>query len=537
HEALHESRERHYVTLMSVGDGVITTDPEGRVLLLNPEAERLTGWTREEAAGKPLEEIFEIVNEDTGQPVETPLVKILRDKKVVGLANHTLLIARDGTKRSIADSGAPILAPDGEILGIVLVFRDQTEERRQEKTIADQNRKLSMLISNLPGFVYRCKNDPDWTLLFISEGCRKITGHPPEAFTKGEITYGDLIHPEDRERVWEEVQKALAEGRKFQLEYRIVTKGGEIRWLWEQGEGIPAKDGGIEALEGFIMDITSRKAVEAKLQESRERFDLLVGRLNDVIWRATPDGSHILEVNHAFTTIYGHPEEALHANPHLWLETVHPEDREIAEESDRRLRETGRASAEYRIVRPDGEIRWIRDRKSLIYDEAGNVIEMGGIVADITEEKVQGAQQALLEAQLIQAQKIEAIGRLAGGIAHDFNNMLSVILGHSELAMMKLTSTDPLRARFEEIAKAARRSADLTRQLLAFARKQTIVPRVIDVNDTVSGMLEMLQRLIGENIRIVWKPGGNLWPVHLDPAQLDQILANLAVNARDAIEG
>jgi len=138
---------------------------------------------------------------------------------------------------------------------------------------------------------------------------------------------------------------------------------------------------------------------------------------------------------------------------------------------------------------------------------------------------------------LIQAQKMESIGRLAGGVAHDFNNMLQVILGNTALALQDLPANNPVRESLEEIEKSAQRSADLTRQLLAFARKQTIAPRVLDLNDTVGGMLKMLRRLIGEDIDLSWMPGPELWPVNMDPSQIDQILANLCVNARDAIVG
>jgi signal transduction histidine kinase len=132
---------------------------------------------------------------------------------------------------------------------------------------------------------------------------------------------------------------------------------------------------------------------------------------------------------------------------------------------------------------------------------------------------------------------METVGRLAGGVAHDFNNMLGVILGRTELALLKTGERHDLHSDLEEIQKAAKRSADITKQLLAFARKQTISPRNLDLNDTVESMLNMLQRLIGENIELVWQPSVHLWPVKMDPAQVDQILVNLCVNARDAIEG
>ena len=156
---------------------------------------------------------------------------------------------------------------------------------------------------------------------------------------------------------------------------------------------------------------------------------------------------------------------------------------------------------------------------------------------DITERKRGEAEREKLQEQLTQAQKMESVGRLAGGVAHDFNNMLQAILGNAALALEQIPADSPVRENLEEVLKSAQRSADLTRQLLAFARKQTIQPKVLDLNDTVGGMLKMLRRLIGEHIDLVWMPGADLWPIKMDPSQIDQILANLCLNARDAIAG
>jgi len=165
-----------------------------------------------------------------------------------------------------------------------------------------------------------------------------------------------------------------------------------------------------------------------------------------------------------------------------------------------------------------------------LVDESGNVVGVASLVLDITENR-------RLETSLQQARKMEAVGQLAGGVAHDFNNMLQAILGHAEMAQMQTAPDDPRRDDIAEILRTGKRAGDLTRQLLAFARKQTVAPRVLDLNDVVEGMLKMLRRLIGENIELVWTPQNGLWPVCIDPSQVDQILANLTVNARDAIEG
>ncbi len=155
---------------------------------------------------------------------------------------------------------------------------------------------------------------------------------------------------------------------------------------------------------------------------------------------------------------------------------------------------------------------------------------------DITDQKRAELERERLEAQLIQAQKMESVGRLAGGVAHDYNNMLGVIIGHAELGLSGLDAKSPVRDDLEQILKAAERSADITRKLLGFARKQTISPKILDLNDTVTGMLKMLRHLIGEDLEIAWMPGGDLRPVKMDPSQLDQILANLCVNSKDAMD-
>jgi signal transduction histidine kinase/CheY-like chemotaxis protein len=175
--------------------------------------------------------------------------------------------------------------------------------------------------------------------------------------------------------------------------------------------------------------------------------------------------------------------------------------------------------------------------EAVVARDGEKIIGTRSYLWEITERKQAEEERATLLEQLNQAQKMESVGRLAGGVAHDFNNMLGVILGHTELALEQADPTGPLVSSLKEIRRAANRSVDLTRQLLAFARKQTIAPRVLDLNETIEGMLKMLRRLIGEDINLAWLPGSDAWLVKVDPTQVDQVLANLCVNARDAIEG
>ncbi len=245
----------------------------------------------------------------------------------------------------------------------------------------------------------------------------------------------------------------------------------------------------------------------------------------------------LLYVNHASNSIYGlAPEDCI---GRLAFDFVYPEDRgrTMAAFADWLKSEENTFRYENRVVNINGEVHSMAWLIRSEYDEDGQFSGFAGIARDVTEKRHAEKEQANLQNQLQQSQKMESIGQLAGGIAHDFNNMLSVILGHAELALIKPETQEKMNARLKEICKAAEHSATLTRQLLTFARKQTISPRVVDLNELVTSMLKMLQRLIGENIHIAWQPSPKLWPVKIDPAQFDQILTNLCLNARDAISG
>ena len=213
------------------------------------------------------------------------------------------------------------------------------------------------------------------------------------------------------------------------------------------------------------------------------------------------------------------------------------EDQDIYYRHRKNLFETGEPQiCEMRLVKPDGRIFWAHLSATAAEGPDGTTV-CRVVLSDITERKQTEVEKEKLQAQLIQAQKMESVGRLAGGVAHDFNNMLGVILGHLKFAMEKAEQDHDLYDDLNEIQNAANRSVKLTKQLLTFARKDIISPKQIDLNDTVESMLNMLRRLIGEDIDLSWNPAKRLLPVKMDPSQIDQILANLCVNARDSISG
>ena len=266
-----------------------------------------------------------------------------------------------------------------------------------------------------------------------------------------------------------------------------------------------------------------------ELEESEKKFRQLAENILEAFWITDVQFSKTLYISPAYESIWGRTCEDLYRNPQAWIEAVHPEDR------DRLLGEITLITADpgpfvwdYRIRRPDGSIRWIHDRGFPVKDSSGKIYRFAGVSEDVTERRS-------LESQLLQSQKMEAVGRLAGGVAHDFNNLLTAINGYSQLALSKLDTRDPLYGDLDEINKAGQRAAGLTRQLLAFSRKQILQARVVDLNLLLGETERLLKRLIGEDIELQTSFAPDAGRVHVDPGQIEQVILNLAVNARDAM--
>jgi len=316
-------------------------------------------------------------------------------------------------------------------------------------------------------------------------------------------------------------------GIPYELELEILREDGGQGWMWVYGETVLDPNGVTIGLKGVVQDITERKEIEKSLRNSETRFKALHNASFGGI--VIHDKGVILETNEGLSEMMGYSKSELVGMDGLLL---------IAEKSRKKVMENilsgYEAPYEAGGVKKNGEEFPIRL-------EARNIPYKGKMVRtvefrDLTEQKENESEKEQLQAKLNQAQKMESIGRLAGGVAHDFNNMLSIILGNTEMVLEDLDPTNPSIPNLKEVQKAAQRSSNLTRQLLAFARKQTILPRVLNLNKTVEGMLKMLRRLIGEDIDLSWQPKTDLWSVKTDPSQIDQILANLSVNARDSIK-
>jgi PAS domain S-box-containing protein len=281
-----------------------------------------------------------------------------------------------------------------------------------------------------------------------------------------------------------------------------------------------------------------RRKTDFVQRESESKFQAIFNQTHRLVELLSPDG-RVLEINQAAISYMGIQAKEI-INKFLWESDCWSSSPAVQQNIRSAITQaaTG-AFVRLEIPHPNagGDLQLFDFSLKPVFGDAGNVDLLIAEGHDISERKRMEEEKIQLNAQLLQARKMESVGRLAGGIAHDFNNMLSAILGHTELALTRCNPADPLFEDLQAIRDAARRSADLTQHLLAFARKQTITPKVLDINKTISGTLRLLQRLLGENINLIWMPGTDAWPIEMDPSQMDQILTNLCINARDAVGG
>ena len=381
---------------------------------------------------------------------------------------------------------------------------------------------LDNVVEHIPNMIF-VKDARTLRFVRFNKAGEQLVGYPREELL-GKTDY-DFFPREEADFFTAKDRQVLDSKELVDIpEETIRNRGNEKRILHTKKIPILGETGAPQYLLGISEDITERKQAEESIRKLSQAVEQ-----SPVSIVITDVAGTIEFVNTKFTQITGYTfAEALGRNPRILKSGETP-----AEEYSR-LWETissgGVWQGEFRNRKKNGEL--FREQATIApVRDADNVItHYVAVKEDITERKK-------LEEQLRQAQKMEAVGQLAGGVAHDFNNMLGVIIGHAELALGKADLDDSLRNNLEGILAAGLRSSEITRQLLAFARKQTIAPKILDLNETVEGLLKLLRRLIGENIDLAWLPGSKLWPVKMDPSQIDQILANLCVNARDAVAG
>jgi len=366
----------------------------------------------------------------------------------------------------------------------------------------------------------------------VNPAFERVLGHSLDEIKKRPFL--EFVHPEDRDATLAEMKKLEGGAVTLHFENRYRCKDGSYKWL--QWTSTPDLKRGL--LFAVARDVTQLKEQEERLRRAEEdlrhshgvlasRYKAVVRASGQLIYEwDTVTGA--VSYSNAEVTL-GYALEDMAGGIAHWIDLIHPEDRSrFKAEIDSATRSKQSFTLEYRVRNRDGSYLHVLDRGYFVTAEGGNPNRFVGFVADVSDRK-------RLEEQLRQAQKMEAVGALAGGVAHDFNNLLTVIVGYSELQIARLADGDPLRKDLLEIKKAADRAAALTRQLLAFSRKQVLQPRVIDLNETVAEMEKMLRRLVRADIEFVLALEPSLERVEVDPTQVEQVLMNLVVNARDAM--
>jgi PAS domain S-box-containing protein len=442
----------------------------------------------------------------------------------VGEQTFGLLQFNDLQKGKFSPDMLSFLEGMADVVGLSLAQR-----RTQELLAAKEARYREIVETSADGLWTGAANG---RTSYVNARMSEVFGYTIEQMMGRKIE--DLLFPEDLPAH----RQRMAEKRNGPIErYEGRFRGSDGREVWCLVSPRVSQDdsGAASPFVAMLSDITERKRAEIALHESEVHYrSLFEHMLNGVAYcRLRYENGKAcdflyLAVNEAFASLTG-----LGNVVGKWVSEVIPG---FQSTGGKTLETYGRVAATGVPERFETYVAalkmwfWI----SVFSPRKDHFVAVFDV---ISERKQAEEERESLHAQLLQAQKMESIGRLAGGIAHDFNNMLSVIIGHAELALDEVPASDPLHEDLWEILSAGRRSANLTRQLLAFARQQTIQPKVIDLNQVVSGMLKMLGRLIGEDIELLWHPQPGLWKVYMDPAQIDQVLANLAVNARDAIVG
>ena len=416
----------------------------------------------------------------------------------------------------IADRESPIIRVAGDAV---------PERRRTEDRLRDGDARFERITAHLPGMIYQFVRNADgsFELPFVSAGSKELFGVAPEDIRHLGLSLVDRVHPDDRASWDASVAESAATLSDWHWTGRVVLPSGETKWVEGASRPKAGADGRV-VWDGMLMDVSKRRRAEQSLEESEQRYRSLFDHHPDSVFVLDRNGVFV-SANPACEVISGYsPSELLGRS---FVPLVLPELLEVTTAHFEHAL-AGTANSFETAIRHKSGRRVDLDVTNVPVVVGGQVGGVFGIARDLTPQRE-------LEAKLRQAEKMEAVGRLAGGVAHDFNNMLTVITSYSQFAASRVQHDPVAMAEIQQVLDAAKRAAELTKQLLAFGRQQMLRPRWLDVNAEITRVTEMLRRVIGEDITVLTEFEPTLWPAMADPGQLEQVLVNLAVNARDAM--
>jgi PAS domain S-box-containing protein len=528
-EALRESEQRYRLLVNTIPAVVFKGYPDWSVDFVDDKIEELTGYTKEEFNSRRMT-WWDVICPEDSQEVKKAFRQALKTSR--SYVREYRLRNKAGKIVWIQARGQIICDPQGKVDYITGVFFDISEQKQAEEALRQSEASLAeaQRLAHLGNWEWDIQtHKANW-----SAEMYRIFGLNPQECQASYELFQKRVHPDDWALVQEAVERTLSSGEPYNLVHRLVRPDGSEWYVHGQAELILDDAGKPRKMVGTLQDITPSQQAQAALEESEKRYRFLAETVTDVIWAMDLD-LRFTYVSPSIKMLTGHTEEEF--LPLTLEQFLTPASVELArktimetwalEESD--PQEVPRsATLELEFRRRDGSTVWAEVKGSFLRDGQGRLMGITGVTRDLTERR-------RIEEQLRQSQKMEMVGRLAGGVAHDFNNLLTAILGYSELLLTLLDEESPLRREVTEIKKAGDRGALLTRQLLAFSRRQVMQPRLLDLNSVVDTMGNMLKRVIGEDIELLLRPGPELGGVMADPGQMEQVILNLAVNARDAM--
>ena len=524
-KALQESEEKYRQLADFLPEMVYESDKNGKILFANRCAFEAFGHTQEDL-DKGLT-IFEmVIPEDRGR-VKQNFQMLLEEKKLIG--NEYTALRKDHTTFPVIAS-ANVIIQDNKPVGVRGVVIDITERKRAEEALKESEEKYRLLVENAVEAIFVAQ---DGMLKFANRKATEMIGYSKEELTSK--PFPEFIHPDDRMLVLDRHLKRLqGEGSPSVYPFRIVNKSGNVKWVelntvlitWE----------GRPATLNFLSDITERWHAEEALRESQQLLKKTFASLRDAVFIIDAETVRIMDCNPAASEMFGYTREEMVGQTTSFLHVDNATLEEFRKYMYANVEEKGFLYLpEFRMKRKEAEFFPTEHSVVPLEDDQGKRIGWVSVVRDITEGKRAEKEMADLQEQLRQSQKMEAVGLLAGGIAHDFNNLLTIIKGYSQLSLLELKEGDPLKGNVEEIQQAADRAANLTHQILAFSRRQVMQMKVFDFNTLLRDLENMLRRVIGEDIELVTILADDLGRTKTDPGQIEQVIMNLAVNARDAM--
>ena len=528
--ALKTSEKRYRDIFENVSDFLYVHDLNGRIIETNLAVKHEYGYTKEDFATYTIRDL---IPDRFRHQFDDYLKRVTRNGKDEGIMH---IQTKDGEIRSIEYKNSLVYDAHGTAIAVRGSSRDITEREKTVAALRESEERYRLLEESARSMIWSLDIDT-LRYSYLSPSIKNLLGYtvdeamslPLDTFFQPE-TFHDLISALKRKISYERGDSHIDPQWQDTYEVEQIRKDGLKIWTLLYATFLRDKNGRPTHILGVTRDITSRKHAENALKESEERFRQMADAIPVVFWMVSPDRTRVVYVSPAYEKICGYTCETLYVLPSLWFETIHPEDREqvknlVFSQKDQVM------DYEYRIVRPDGSIRWIHDKTSPILDERGKIILLTGIMEDITDKKKSEEERRLYEARLNRAQKMEAIGTLAGGIAHDFNNILSSIIGYTELSLDDAPKATTLYSYLEEVLKAGDRARDLVRQILMFSRQVEMERRPVRLGLIIKEALKLLRSSIPSTIRIDQDIEKTIDYVYADPTQIHQVIMNLCTNA------